>query len=532
MITSDSLLHDYRASDKHGERTRLDSTYNPMYSFRLPRGENRHYAQQFADMYFLRLHKLKPIVEAIAVREWEDFEIAGERAKQVARVLDVRQGELSWVVGTTYIDLPLKPNVLEDVSRDHFIAGPPPRTSYYTTDGEPDIMLEDESGRLRLVGAMLKQNVMVTGVILAVLGTENANGDFEVLDIHIPDLAEQPARWKRDDEEFEQEGDKRKKMVRSTKQGKKIALVSGLEISGTAADNLTLSLLSEYLLGEALDDEDQDNVTNVSRLMIVGNSIASDVISDIPTEEARKPNLKKYGYDSSTYNPAPTLTLDNFISELLPTIPVTIMSGEFDPTTYGLPQQPIHSAMFPHSRTYACSNISAPEADEPGWFDSVTNPWDGDIEGWRFLGNSGQPVDDILKYVDLGGPDGKDAEGRLEVMESMLRWRNSAPTAPDTLWSYPFQERDPFVMSKCPHVFFVGNQPRFDTTIVQGDQGQSVRLITIPRFRETGQLVLLDTESLEPELVQFDIIGLDERLPMTVNGNGSQHAPDVGMGDE
>jgi DNA polymerase II small subunit/DNA polymerase delta subunit B len=38
-----------------------------------------------------------------------------------------------------------------------------------------------------------------------------------------------------------------------------------------------------------------------------------------------------------------------------------------------------------------------------------------------------------LKYVDAGGPNGTDADGRIEVMESMLRWRCAAPTAPDTL---------------------------------------------------------------------------------------------------
>jgi len=36
----------------------------------------------------------------------------------VDRVLDVRQGELSWVVGTIYMDMPLKPNVLDDLSKE------------------------------------------------------------------------------------------------------------------------------------------------------------------------------------------------------------------------------------------------------------------------------------------------------------------------------------------------------------------------------------------------------------------------------
>jgi DNA polymerase delta subunit 2 len=45
-------------------------------------------------------------------------QIAGEKARKVERVLDVRQGELCWVVGTVYMDLPMKPNILDDVAKD------------------------------------------------------------------------------------------------------------------------------------------------------------------------------------------------------------------------------------------------------------------------------------------------------------------------------------------------------------------------------------------------------------------------------
>jgi DNA polymerase delta subunit 2 len=70
---------------------------------------------------------------------------------------------------------------------------------------------------------------------------------------------------------------------------------------------------------------------------------------------------------------------------------------------------------------------------------------------------------------------------------------------------YPFQEKDQFVIEECPHVYFVGNQPRFDTTTIEGPAGQQVRIVAIPKFHETGQIVLLDTESLEVELVQIDL---------------------------
>jgi DNA polymerase delta subunit 2 len=69
-------------------------------------------------MYFLRLAKLKPAVEQIASEAWEGFQIAGETAERADRVLDVRQGKLCWIAGTIYMDMPLKPNILDDISKD------------------------------------------------------------------------------------------------------------------------------------------------------------------------------------------------------------------------------------------------------------------------------------------------------------------------------------------------------------------------------------------------------------------------------
>jgi DNA polymerase delta subunit 2 len=78
----------------------------------------RPYKQQYGDMYFLRLTKIKPAVEEVAAAAWTGMTIGDEEAKKVERVLDVRQGELCWVAGTVYMEMALKPNILEDVSKD------------------------------------------------------------------------------------------------------------------------------------------------------------------------------------------------------------------------------------------------------------------------------------------------------------------------------------------------------------------------------------------------------------------------------
>ena len=54
-------------------------------------------------------------------------------------------------------------------------------------------------------------------------------------------------------------------------------------------------------------------------------------------------------------------------------------------------------------------------------------------------------------------------------------------------------------------MYFVGSQPAFETAIIEGPVGQSVRLISVPKFKETGEVLLLDMETLEVEAVKFEV---------------------------
>lgn len=299
-------------------------------------------------------------------------------------------------------------------------------------------MMEDESGRLRLTGSLLLSTQLATGAVIAALGTENANGDFEVIDIKVPDLPQQPRRWERDGApETKQNG-------QGVSKGK-IAFVSGLGITGTSSDTLALELLSEYLLGYTGTSTDNDgtsppDASAITRLVIAGNSLGSSVTVDAASAGAdaaakKKSGPKKYGYDASSYNASPITQLDSFLAEILPSIPITLMPGEKDPANFSLPQQAIHRAMFPRARAYCSAPPAAGETSEPGWFDSVTNPWEGDVEGWRVWGTSGQNVDDVLRYLTFADDDDRngDTEARIKVMEAMMRWRCGVPTAPDTI---------------------------------------------------------------------------------------------------
>lgn len=115
----------------------------------------------------------------------------------------------------------------------------------------------------------------------------------------------------------------------------------------------------------------------------------------------------------------------------------------------------------------------------------------------RFLGTSGQNVSDIFKYSSM--------DDYLEILEWTLRAGHISPTAPDTLGKggappccpeggaaglraprgglrgrvplltsapaacYPFYKSDPFILTECPHVYFCGSAPRFQSKVITGE---------------------------------------------------------------
>ncbi|KAH8633868.1 DNA polymerase subunit delta-2 [Alternaria alternata] len=375
----------------------------------------------------------------------------------------------------------------------HWIADPPQRDTYVSSTGADEMMLEDESGRLRVTGEPLRQH-FVTGCILAALGTEEADGTFMVIATQCADLPRQPPRWERDDVVLSKE---KKKAAKRERAGK-LAIVSGLELTGADDDEVSLDLLVEYLTGEAADPATQAESSKITRLVIAGGSLAKG--SPILSREdfaAKKSAARHYGYDASSYNAAPTTRLDEFLCEILPSLPITMLPGASDPSNVALPQQPLHPALFPKTRLYAEPPIETNTT--LNGFDAVTNPWLGDIDGYRVLGTGGQTVKDLLKYVNR--------VKSIDAMEMMLRWRCVAPTAPDTLWCYPFQDDDPLMLKECPHMYIAGCQKKFEKKVIEGPAGQKVLLISVPKFRTSGKIVLVDMESWDVEVVRLGVKG-------------------------
>lgn len=105
------------------------------------------------------------------------------------KILDVQPGTLCYILGTVFLEMASKPNVMQDLEDEDTIVKPDTPLKYKSD--EDTMSLEDESGRVEISSPFLDKEFLVTGMVVGVLGKEVTAGVFEVVDICLPGMAEQ-----------------------------------------------------------------------------------------------------------------------------------------------------------------------------------------------------------------------------------------------------------------------------------------------------------------------------------------------------
>ncbi|KAH9625514.1 hypothetical protein KSS87_012115 [Heliosperma pusillum] len=402
--------------------------------------------QQYSQIYFIRLHLLRTLLHSL-VPLWKPH-------LPVRKILELEGGRECVIVGTLYKHMKLKPCILDEYAKERTII--PLVKPHNFIHSDDHLILEDESGRVRLEGTALVPSVYVTGVVVAVLGKETDTGTFlvqEFLDAGLPPQIEKPLRLGDD---------------------KYVVLVSGLSVGNNSSNPLQLQLLVDHITGHLGDEMEQKMAAEIVHVVIAGNSL------ELPKGHFNGQNLGPKD-QSSLFEPIKELDISLF--QIAAGVSLDIMPGPDDPANASLPQQPLNRHLFPGSRAF-------------NTFRSCTNPHSFELDNIRFVGTSGQNIDDLAKYSE--------AKDNLEFIERTLRWRHLAPTTPNTLGCYPYTDRDPFILESCPHVYFVGNQSTFESRLIKGPEEQVTRIISIPKFCETGIAVMLNLRTLECNALSFE----------------------------
>lgn len=126
---------------------------------------------------------------------------------------------------------------------------------------------------------------------------------------------------------------------------------------------------------------------------------------------------------------------------------------------------------------------------------SVTNPYSFELNDVKFLGTSGQFIDDIRRVTNLDDP--------IDLMKLTMEAGHLGPTCPDTLACYPFYGNDPFILNELPHVFFNGNQAIYKHDKFVDHYGNKVHLLSLPKFSTSFSCVFFNMKTFESELISF-----------------------------
>jgi len=404
---------------------------------------------------------LRKDLAQVAKEKWPDV-------PQVKKLISIPEGRCV-LLGTVFKESKLRPSVLEEYTKSRSERKNEEISKYVSEDDS--LVIEDNHARIPLdftgvtsEGKLPSVASLPTGIVLAVLGKNNTrNGEFVAEDIVFPGLP--PVRENRKIPEDEQY----------------VVLTSGLRI-GAVTKQMDLQLMIDYIIGLAGSSIDQNKAAKIAQVIVAGNSV---VIEE--EEDAEYAHFKKQTKDENDKRVNEGIKnamqdMDLTFTSLASSVNLIVMPGEDDPTNITLPQNKLPKFFFRSAAAYST-------------FNCATNPCGIEVNGRVLLGTSGQNIDNLAKYTN--------ADKDIDYLERTLQWRHLAPTAPDTLSCYAFKDGDPFVITECPDIYFAGNQEAFSTKIIEGREGNKVRLVMVPEFSKTSSVVLVNLKNLECKEITF-----------------------------
>lgn len=418
-------------------------------------------------------------------------------------------------------------------------------------DGQHTHVLEDDSGRLALnfelkrcrVDARTIRN-LVTGVVCAVRGSVQQNtGILNVVELSFAhtlsttNLAQQQHFSKGPTQTH-------------------VLLVSGLECGNMDAK---LSIQRDLLVDciTLLPDK-----ASVAHVIVAGGSTTYDAMKGYTYSDAAAVNSNNSNNNNAknknkidSWKHRNNLMAENrkqkmlfpmqcldetFCTPLLSAgVPLTLVPSKSDPTNAQWPQQPLHPSLMPYSSLYYKNLYRG------------TNPCQIQMNASMLLGSDGASVRDVLKQIRLkadkkkktkvASKDGDDDDAvvkrmrEMDALELSLQWGHLSPTAPDSMISFPLMTTDsdasdPLCLDLNNNeaskdissssslenlVYFMGNCDSYESRLVSvsaggdaevGTAARNARLICVPSFSKTSEVVLVDLESptLESSVLKID----------------------------
>jgi DNA polymerase delta subunit 2 len=256
--------------------------------------KEKNFSYQYAPLYSERLTAMKNDIKNACLKKWSNkYPIKG--------LVDLEKDEKCIIIGTLYKEMKLKSNILKELAEDEnngMIMQPVVHRGRYIDESD-QLILEDELQRILLVDSkdskcdfIVSKNKLCTGLVIALLGVENEQSQFEVEDI----CFKQTPIIELKEKKFTDD--------------KYIVFMSGIELGDEKTnENLyKFQLFIDFLGGDFVNlnekSTDYENriknmLKNTIRLIIAGNSLASTTQSKDMHQKAKYLTKNFIKYDTN-----------------------------------------------------------------------------------------------------------------------------------------------------------------------------------------------------------------------------------------
>jgi DNA polymerase delta subunit 2 len=498
------------------------------------------YQRQYSHVYYQRLSMLGPLVwkriHSCYPMGNNNGESASPAITHTTRILELPEDTLCSCVGTLIVERDLTPQPMEDDTIELVaINTPQENCTYY---------LEDESGRVALnftswwknysdlstskdpvsneddkhsLGGSICNDTPIdlcTGVVIGLVGVVGVDGIMHVQKV----FSAATVRTTKNTvvNPFNPSSVSNTAMP----QQPYVLLLSGLDCGSPSASTMSRDMLISYIQGAFPHDDSK--AASIVHVIIAGGLVynSSDATLDesaiITTNGCRDLDIFCYQIAKATG------------------VPISIIPGQYDPTTANWPQRPLHASLIPVSTNSCGSSALVSRCPNPYAASFVLDQVEHQPKRYIF-GTDGANVADWMKQSKRNRPTGINGAcdssiDELQALHATLAHQHICPTGPDTVPTAPHVELDPMVMtmysstsnnnsdtaagSAYPALYFAGNCSQFQTKLVTLDvHGNATsdstddvccRLICIPKFNETSIAVLVNLSTLKVELLKFD----------------------------
>lgn len=389
-----SFLKSFPVASSTQTSRQIPTAYKNLSSkFLLP--ERKNFNTQYCHLYFVRLMSMKPYMTSNLLT----------LGYHPMSILKLPKDSPCCVIGILYKEMKLKPSVLQKIggSLDNNNYA---QLSSFTSDDDL-LYIEDENGKVKLDLSEFPQGLknLCSGLVVGISGIYDGKC-LKVRDMHFPgsnELSVRPSVGSLTSY-FKEEQDNDDRFI---------ALISGLGIDGAQGKiDYHLNWLKQLMHGNLNNDGLVQVLSKVGRVVIAGNSIKKETISDSLAFVGAAKAQELYNKAGKDIKVSMAL-LDSFICELSKSLAVDILPGEHDPNTNFFPYQPLNKLYFEKSFNNK-------------HFTAVSNPYAFELESRKVLGTSGINIQDLRKS-------GFEEKTDLELLELSLKWGHLAPTSPETI---------------------------------------------------------------------------------------------------